>query len=211
MQTIHGIYALCDTTFCPQKSHVRLAEELLAGGIKIIQLRMKGEKNSDRVRQTAVQILRLKKKYDFTFILNDFVDIAIELGTDGIHVGRDDLPLPRLLEKTRGKILVGYSSHSLEEALEAERQGAHYVALGAIFPTATKGPGHPVVGVSTLQKVVGRLKIPVVAIGGINQSNFSEVSDTDVAAIAMIGALTTGENVTASAADFIRRWKAARP
>jgi thiamine-phosphate pyrophosphorylase len=206
IQTIQGIYAICDNTFCPQKPHLQLAEELLAGGIKILQLRMKGESDLTRIRETSQQILQLKKKFDFTFIVNDFVEIAMELGVDGIHVGRDDLPLPTLLKKTKGKFLIGYSSHSMEEAVAAEQQGAHYVALGAVFPTATKGPGHPVVGLETLRQVVKKITIPVVAIGGINETNFSEVLQTGVAAIAMIGALTTGNNVTKQAAEFTKRF-----
>jgi thiamine-phosphate pyrophosphorylase len=207
MQKIQGIYALCDTTFYPEKSHLRLAEELLAGGIKILQLRMKGETDLNKVRQTAEQILSLKKQFDFTFIVNDFVDIALELGADGIHVGRDDTPVPELLKKTKGKILVGYSSHSLPEAVLAEQQGAHYVALGAIFPTPTKGPGHPVVGLETLRRVVQQLKIPVVAIGGINSENFAQVVDTGVAAIAMISALTTVPDITTAAAEFVQKFR----
>jgi thiamine-phosphate pyrophosphorylase len=203
---IHGIYALCDTTFCPQKTHAQLAEELLSGGVKILQLRMKGETDLKKVRQTAEVILALKKKFDFTYIINDFVDIALELKADGIHVGRDDMPLPELLKKTKGKILLGYSSHSLPEAIAAEQRGASYVALGAIFPTPTKGPGHPVVGLKTLRQTVQLLKIPVVAIGGINSKNFSAVVGTGVAAIAMISALTTAPDIAAAAAHFVREF-----
>jgi thiamine-phosphate pyrophosphorylase len=211
MKQIHGLYAICDTIFCPEKTHTQLAEELLSGGIKILQLRMKGETDLQRVRDTAKQILQLKKRFDFTFIVNDFVDIAMELGADGIHVGRDDTSVAEILKKTDGKVLVGYSSHGLEEAVAAEQQGAHYVALGAIFPTPTKGPGHPVLGLELLRRVVRQLKVPVVAIGGINQINFTEVLNTGVAAIAMIGALTTGNNVSQQAAEFIKRFSRSEP
>lgn len=200
---IQGIYALCDTTYCPQKTHARLAEELLEGGIQILQLRMKGMRDPDRIRRTAEQILQLKKKYDFIFILNDYVDLAAELQTDGVHVGRDDPPIPEVLKKVSSKTLVGYSSHSLAEAVRAEQQGAHYVALGAIFPTPAKGPDHPVLGPKLLQEVVQTLKIPVVAIGGINRDNLREVLQTGVAAVAMIRALTAGRDIPQRARNFV--------
>ncbi|MDX1387446.1 MAG: thiamine phosphate synthase, partial [bacterium] len=169
MHPIQGIYALCDNTFAPKESHGSLAKKFLQGGIRILQLRMKGEENLDHVLKAARDILALKRQYDFTFILNDFVELGVELGVDAVHVGQDDLPVSQVKKMTQDKILVGYSSHSLTEAQEAQDQGADYVALGAIFPTPTKGPGHPVVGLKTLKQLVDRLKIPVVAIGGITE------------------------------------------
>jgi len=206
MQLINGIYGLCDNSLNPERSHLEIAQGLLAGGVRILQLRMKGEKNLQHVAQTANSILNLKHSYPFTFILNDFVHLALELGADGIHIGQDDMPLAEIRRLTGEDFLVGYSSHSPEEAKVAEKLGASYVALGAIFPTATKGPGHPVVGVSTLKSVVEAVNIPVVAIGGIDRSNFLEVRNTGVAAIAMIGALTTPKDMAEAARWFIERF-----
>jgi thiamine-phosphate pyrophosphorylase len=207
MHPIRGIYALCDTSLSPAKSHVELAKELLLGGVDIIQLRMKGETNTAKVRDTAHSIRSLKRERPFTFIVNDFIDVALEIGADGVHLGRDDLDLIEARKLTGPDLLIGYSSHSLEEAMEAERLGADYVALGAIFPTATKGPGHPVVGLDTLRRVVQKLTVPVVAIGGINEKNFSEVLATGVHAVAMIGALTLAPDIPVQARWFVERFK----
>lgn len=202
-EKIKGIYALVDTSFSPHLSHIKLASELLKGGVKILQLRIKDEKDLEKIKKIAQEILKLKNDYDFTFILNDHLELALELNADGVHLGKDDLSLSEALISSKDKLLIGYSSHSYEEALEAEAQGAHYVALGAIYPTKTKGPGHPVVGIKTLEKCVQALKVPLVAIGGINRSDFKEVNNTGVAAIAMITALTQASDVAKEAAYFV--------
>lgn len=202
MEKIKGIYALCDNSLSPHRSHVEIAKALLSGGVQILQLRMKGEKNPKRVLETARAILEFKKRFTFIFILNDFVELAAELPIDGVHVGQDDLKVEETRRAVGPNTLIGFSSHSLNEARDAEQRGADYVAFGAIFSTATKGPGHPIQGLEKLKKVVSTLRIPVVAIGGINRNNFREVTATGVAAIAMIGALAGAEDMAGEARWF---------
>lgn len=203
MKAIRGIYALCDTSLNPAISHLALAQNLISGGVPILQLRMKGERDLGKVRAVAEAILALKKQRDFCFLLNDFVELAAELPVDGVHVGQDDLSVAKARDLLGPSRLIGYSSHSLQEALVAEAAGADYVALGAIFPTATKGPGHPVQGLAVLKEVVATLRVPVVAIGGINRSNFSQVLETGVAAAAMIGTLTLAPDIQTEARWFV--------
>jgi thiamine-phosphate pyrophosphorylase len=210
MRRLEGIYALCDNTLNPNRSHLELAKALLQGGAPILQLRMKGEKDLAVVRRTAQAILELKSDHDFIFLLNDFVELGRELPVDGVHIGQDDMAV----EKARGLLgpskLVGYSSHSLDEALDAEKRGADYVALGAIYPTATKGPGHPVQGIAKLKEVVAALSAPVVAIGGINRSNLAEVVEAGAAMAAMIGALTLAPDVAAETRWFVEEFRRLR-
>jgi thiamine-phosphate pyrophosphorylase len=109
--------------------------------------------------------------------------------------------------KRLGKnFLIGYSSHSLEEAREAERRGADYVAFGAIFPTPLKGPGHPIQGLDRLREVVRAMTIPVVAIGGIDRTNFAAVVETGVSAVAMIRALVAAKDISSEARWFVRNF-----
>lgn len=206
MALIRGIYGICDTTFTPGKTHQELAQGLLSGGVRIIQLRMKDAENLETVAQAARDILNLKKDYDFTFILNDYVKLARDLGVDGVHVGADDMAIPQVRELVGSQCLIGYSSHGLEEALGAANAGADYVALGAIFPTLTKGPGHPVVGLEILKQVVGQSSKPVVAIGGINRENYLTVLQTGVSAIAMISALVGQTDIKAAAQYFCQSY-----
>lgn len=210
MGKIRGVYALCDNSLNSEITHIELAQRLIRGGVSILQLRMKGETNLDKVRSTALAILELKKHRDFLFILNDFAELAAELPVDGLHIGQDDLSLIEARKLLGPGRLIGYSSHSLEEAMSAEKAGADYVALGAIFPTATKGPGHPVQGLETLRKVVTKIKVPIVAIGGIGRKNFASVLETGAAAAAMIGALSLAPDIEAEARWFVEEFQKLR-
>lgn len=201
-RVIEGLYAIADNTFISQHSCLELAKAYLDGGAKIIQLRMKGAIEKE-VLETAKKIVRCKKGSDFVFIMNDWVTVAKEVGADGIHLGANDLPVREARRMVGPKMLIGYSSHSLEEALQAEAAGADYVAFGAIFPTKTKGPGHPVQGIEKLQEVVNALSIPVVAIGGIGRNNFQSVCKTGVASIAMITALTEAKDIAAEVSYYV--------
>lgn len=207
MRRLEGIYALCDNSLNPRRGHLELAKALLQGGAPILQLRMKGEKDLAKVRQSAAAILELKSDHDFIFLLNDFVELGAELPVDGVHVGEDDLSVEKARELLGPEKLIGYSSHSLEEALEAERRGADYVALGAIYPTATKGPDHPVQGLAKLQEVVRALSKPLVAIGGIKRGNLAAVIEAGAPMVAMISALVSAPDVAAETRWFVDKFK----
>lgn len=204
---IEGLYALCDNSFSPSHSHLELAQAFLRGGAKIIQLRMK-EANLYQVKEVAQNILKEKEKYAFTFILNDYVELALELKVDGIHVGENDMPIReirKIAQARRVSPLLGYSSHSIQEAKQAVIEGADYVAFGAIFPTKTKGPGHPVQGIEKLTQLVNEIPIPIVAIGGIKKDNLDSVLETGVDSIAMITALTQSTNVEEATRFFAEK------
>lgn len=191
---IRGIYAIVDAGICAGEDLVALARDYLEGGLHILQYRHKKRNESPEARKdylkTAVAIAELKEHFDFTYVINDDLEAMMLVDADAIHVGQDDLSIEKCREKLGSRKIIGYSSHSLEEALEAERRGADYVAFGAIFPTPTKGPGHPVQGIARLREVVQGLGVPVVAIGGIGRSNIREVLETGAASVAMISAIT---------------------
>jgi thiamine-phosphate pyrophosphorylase len=202
---IRGVYALLDTGVSAGEDLVRLAEEYLRGGVRILQLRDK--RVSQGRRALAERLMTLKKSFDFLFIVNDDLELARDIGADGVHVGRDDPSIPECRRVIGPDKIAGYSSHSLEEALEAERRGADYVAFGAVFPTATKGPGHPVQGLERLREVVRSLNVPVVAIGGIGRGNVKDVLATGVHSVAMISALAKAENRVEEASYFTGLFK----
>ncbi len=204
---ISGLYAIADMNFNPCSSLPELIGKFLMGGCKIVQLRMKSANVrpslwNDEVFEAAKEVMAFKKHFDFTFIINDYVDVAAELKADGVHVGKNDMPVENVRSRVGNRLLVGYSSHSLEEAVAAEKSGADYVALGAIYHTKTKGPGHPIVGLETLRQVTQTLKVPVVAIGGIKRENYKEVLDAGASAAAMITALTMSNDIAGEARWF---------
>ncbi len=187
-----GVYAILDEGVLGGEDLVGTAEEYLRGGIRILQYRHKKRRESEAAYagylRTAQALGDLRGKYPFTYIVNDDLEAFRRTNADGIHVGQDDVSIEACRRQVGDKI-IGYSSHSLAEAIEAEKRGADYVAFGAIFPTATKGPGHPVQSVEKLKVVVESLEAPVVAIGGIGRENVQDVVETGVAMVAMISAL----------------------
>ncbi len=200
---IRGLYAIVDNTPAPHLSHREIAGRLLKGGAGILQLRMKGVARSV-VREVAEEIVRLKGQHPFLFIINDHLEIVSEVNADGYHGGEKDPGIEEARRQLGPDKIIGHSTHSLEEGLLAQRQGANYIAFGAIFPTKAKGPEHPVVGVERLRHQVAALSIPVVAIGGIGRNNIKEVLATGVASVAMISALVGAADITGET-KFLRR------
>ena len=201
-EKIKGLYAIADSKWNPFDSMSELAEKILKGGCKILQLRMKGSSEDD-YRSEARAIATLKNKYDFTFIVNDHPEVASELGADGVHVGENDMPVSDIKSAFGDRLIVGYSSHSIEEAVKAEKSGADYIAFGAIFQTKTKGPGHPVQGLDKLKKFVDSVNVPTVAIGGIDESNIDDIIATGVSSVAMISAISEADDVANKVREFV--------
>jgi thiamine-phosphate diphosphorylase len=203
---VRGLYAIVDATISKGRDLVTLARDYVQGGAALIQLRDKGRMAPAERRRVIEGVLNLKKDYKFLFILNDDVDLACEMPVDGLHIGKDDGAIASCRERLGPKKIIGYSSHSLAEAREAEQEGADYVAFGAIFPTATKGPGHPVQGLKKLENVVTLLKVPVVAIGGIGRATIDAVLKTGAPCAAMISALSEASDRVAETRFFAEKF-----
>ena len=155
----------------------------------------RNDKMDSQIFEAAKKIMAFKKKFDFTFIVNDFVEIAGEVGADGVHVGTSDTPVAEARRLLGPNKIIGRSSHSYDEALLGEKMGADYVALGAIFPTKAKGPDHPIRGTKELAEIKKVIRVPLVAIGGINRNNIDDVLATGVDSVAMITGLTQAQDV----------------
>jgi thiamine-phosphate pyrophosphorylase len=199
---ISGLYAIVDSGFCPPSGLAALARRLIEGGCRLLQLRMKGS-DAAHVERVAREIMAERSRHSFTFIVNDRAEVALAVGADGVHVGTNDEPIEAIRKRVGSKLLIGYSAHSQEEAVAAASQGADYVAFGAIFPTATKGPDHPVQGLTRLAEVVRATAAPVVAIGGIGRENVRQVIEAGASAAAMIGALARAPDAALEARWFV--------
>ncbi len=170
------------------------AEEMVAAalkaGAKWIQYREK-EKSRREIFLEAVRLRELASASEGVLFVNDYADIALAAGAEGVHLGQDDLPLKEA-RGIMGKRMIGISTHSVAEALVAEREGADYIGFGPLFRTTTKDAGEPK-GVDMLREIRRHVGIPIVAIGGITPENLARVLDAGANAVAVASAILRGD------------------
>jgi len=166
--------------------HLKLTEEACKGGAKIIQLRDK-EKTKDEILKLAIEMRMITKKTNTLLIINDYLDIALLSDADGVHLGQDDLSVAAAKKLAPTGFIIGKSTHSLEQAIEAVRERADYIGIGPIFKTPTKEHYKPI-GKKVANDVISRVKIPIVGIGGINMENVDEIIELGLKNIAMVRA-----------------------
>ncbi len=199
-----GLYAIIDTTYVAIADIGPVATKILAGGCKTVQLRAKGLKAADKLR--AARLLKtLTAKSGATFIVNDRIDIAMLSNADGVHIGQVDLPISDVRELLKGTKIIGLSTHNIEEAREAERLGADYIALGPIYPTQTKHDAEEPKGTEQLSRIVKGVGLPVVAIGGIKEENIERVLAAGARAVAMISEILLSDDITAQTARLVEK------
>ena len=183
------VYPITDTKISGL-SHAEQVARLCAGGATLAQLREKRLSPRDFYRE-AEAALRVAREYGARLIINDRADIALALGADGLHIGQDDLP-PEAARRLLGEpALVGFSTHSVEQAIAAARLPLDYLAIGPVFATATKENPDPVVGLDGLRRAREAIgdSVSLVAIGGITLENAATVWEAGADSIAVIGAL----------------------
>jgi len=165
--------------------------KVLRAGLKWVQYRDK-EKSRREIYEEAIRLRKLTKDFNAVLIVNDYADIALAVDADGVHLGQDDLPIRETRKIMGSNKIIGISTHSLEQAKEAEKDGADYIGFGPVFHTVTKDVGSPK-GTDMLQEIKRHVQIPVIAIGGINLENIKLVLDTGVDAVAVASAILSGD------------------
>lgn len=175
-------------------------ERLLAGGVDAVQLRSYSFSDRDLLK-LGKQIKERCTGAGALFILNNRVDMALAMEADGVHVGHEDLPVPFVRELLGHRKILGVSTHSLPEALEAQKQGADYVSCGPLWSTPTK-PSYNSVGLGLIGLYNAALRIPFVAIGGVDEKNIDDVVAAGAKSVAVVRALFNSENPEALAAEF---------
>ncbi len=197
---LEGLCFITDRKSCGLTAE-EMVSVVLRAGVKWIQYREK-DKSRREIYEEAVRLRKLTKEFSATFIMNDHSDIAIAVNADGVHLGQEDLPIKEARKIIgKGKI-IGISTHSLEQAINAEAGGADYVGFGPIFHTKTKDAGEPK-GAVMLRELKKRVKIPVVAIGGINIENLKSVLNSGADAVAVASAILSG-NISDNIACFLK-------
>ncbi len=181
-------------------------EDALSGGVKTIQLREK-DLTTKELFEIASWMRELTKEYDARLFINDRVDVALAVGADGVHLGQKSIPLHAVRNSFGNKLIIGCSTHSLEEALKAEKEGADFITLGPIYETPSKIIYGKPIGLEVLREVKSRLLIPVFAIGGIKLNNVRDVIEAGADGIALISAIFTEKNIKDAAKEFMRLLK----
>ncbi|MEO0325591.1 MAG: thiamine phosphate synthase [Myxococcota bacterium] len=175
------------------------AERILAARPAVLQLRFKGD--DDRLHLATARALRARcAGAGVPFVVNDRADIAALADADGLHLGQDDLPLAEARRLFSGPI--GVSTHDLAQAVRAESEGADLIGFGPVFPTASKARPDPVVGLAGLRAVCARVRVPVVAIGGLNAERAAEARAAGAALVAAIGAVAGARDPEAATRGF---------
>ena len=181
------LYAVTDRHWTGDETLYQQVEKALKGGATFIQLR---EKNLDdeSFYKEALEIQELCRKYKVPFVINDNVDIAVKINADGVHVGQSDMEALDVRAKLGDDKIIGVSAQTVDQALLAEKHGADYLGVGAVFPTGSKDDADDV-SHETLKAICDAVSIPVVAIGGISKDNVIELKGIGICGIAVISAI----------------------
>jgi len=190
------LYVVITQAFCSGRSGLTVLDQVLAAGVGIVQLREK-DLADRRLYELAVAFRRRTEAGGALLIIDDRLDIALAARADGVHLGQEDLPVAAA-RRIAPDLIIGASSHSLEEALAAQEAGAGYVNIGPIFSTATK-PGASPLGLEAIERIAPRLRIPWSAMGGIHQGNIAQVLARGARHPAVMSAVTAAAEVGAAA------------
>lgn len=187
------LYAVTDRMWTGRLTLMEQVEDALKGGATCVQLREK-DLDEETFLQEAMEMKVLCEKYQVPFFINDNVEIAVKCKADGIHVGQEDMAAAKVRQQVGEDMMIGVSVHSVEEALEAVRNGADCLGVGAMFSTSTK-TDIDVLPKEMLRDICAAVDVPVVAIGGISKENMMELKGTGVDGVALVSAIFAAEDI----------------
>ncbi|QHQ62320.1 thiamine phosphate synthase [Anaerocolumna sedimenticola] len=194
------LYAVTDRFWLGSESLRSQVEKALEGGITFLQLREK-ELEENRFLQEAIVIKELCKRYHVPFVINDNVNIAMAMDADGVHVGQNDMEAVNVRQLIGPDKILGVSAQTVEQAVLAEKQGADYLGVGAVFPTGSKADAEDV-SYETLKAICKAVTIPVIAIGGISKDNIMELAGSGICGIAVISAIFAQPDIVNATAEL---------
>jgi len=187
------LYGIVDLGYVEESDVAGVVEQMIEGGVDLIQLRGKG-KSLDELAGYAARLHDLTARSSTPLIVNDHAEIASRVPVEGVHVGQDDDPIEVARRKAARQITVGKSTHSVEQALAAQREGADYIGFGPIFATPTK-PDYAPIGLSDIGRVHAEVHLPIFCIGGINVDNLQSVIDAGAKRVVMVSALLKASSI----------------
>lgn len=176
-------------------------ENAINAGCKIIQYREKDKSTREMIEEASI-IKKLCKK-DTIFLVNDRIDVALAVDSDGVHLGQDDMSLSTARKLLGNDKIIGLSTHNYSHAIEAQKNGADYIGFGPIFYTSTKKDIDSVLGINSIDNIRNSINIPIVAIGGINKNNCAQIIKNGADSIVSISAVVSKNNVRLEVEEFI--------
>lgn len=195
------LYVVTDEKLSKGRSNVEIARLAYEGGADVVQLRMKNASKEAMIKD-ALAIQELADDFCRFFIVNDSVEVAMESGADGVHLGQSDMPIEKAVEMLGDDKIIGISANTVETAMDAKEKGATYIGVGSIFTTATKPDADQGIGLDAIYRIHQAVDIPLVAIGGINLGNVQEVIRAGADAAAVVSAVVSQDDVRKAAHDL---------
>ncbi|MGI6545433.1 MAG: thiamine phosphate synthase [Fastidiosipilaceae bacterium] len=186
------LYFITDSTGWTEEEFLRRAEEALKGGATLLQLREK-EKSTREYIELAEKVHAISRKYNIPLIIDDRVDVAMAVHAEGVHLGQSDMPIDIARRILGNDVIIGATTKTVPQALEAYRQGADYLGVGAIYPTTTKVKT-VLTSTKTLDSICKAVPIPVNAIGGLNKTNINVLEGIDIAGLCVVSAIMKADN-----------------
>lgn len=187
-----GLYGITAENFSNGRSNYEVVTEMIKSGIKIVQYREKYKSLREKLEEAKI-LCELCKKNNVLFIVNDHVDIALMVDADGVHVGQEDMPVSEIRKILGANKIIGLSTHSVEDADKAVLQDVDYIGVGPIFPTTTKD--RVAVGIEYMEYVEKNIDLPYIAIGGIKESNLSQVVEKGAKRIALVSEIVGSDDI----------------
>jgi thiamine-phosphate pyrophosphorylase len=195
------IYPVTCSELSLGRSNEQVLREIIKGGAGVIQHREKKLSKKDFYKE-AIVLREIAKQNNVLFIVNDYVDVAIAVDADGVHLGQDDLPC-KVARQLFGKDkIIGVSTHNMEEALKAEADGASYINIGPVFKTLTKQNKYEPLGIETVEKIKNKINIPFTVMGGINMNNMKELITIGAKRIAVVSAIVSAKDISLAVREF---------
>ena len=187
------LYGIIDLGYVEPSDAGSVVEQMIEGGVDLIQLRGKGRSILE-LSDLAAALHQLTMKSSTSLIVNDHAEVASRVPLEGVHVGQDDDSIQVVRRKAGRDVLVGKSTHSLEQARAAQREGADYIGFGPIFATPTK-PDYTPIGLADIRRAHAEVRLPIFCIGGINIDNLQSVIDAGAKRVVMVSALLKAHSI----------------
>lgn len=197
-----SLYLVTDKRNKTDEEFLEIIEEAIKGGTTVVQIREKEGETLD-FYNLALKVKEITSKYNVPLIVNDRIDVALAIKSEGVHIGQTDMPADVARSLIGDEMILGVSASTVKEARKAEKDGADYIGTGAVFPTATKDDA-PSITRDDLKEVTGSINIPTVAIGGITLENASELAGTGIAGISVVSAIMNSKDPKTASENLLK-------